>query len=300
MGMPAASRTAPASTWVGGSLSNRQFAALATLIHQVVGIRMPLAKKVMLESRLRRRLRALSLGSYAEYCDLVFGQGPNGDELVQLIDVVTTNKTDFFREPQHFDFLVRVALPRLTRECGAGVSRPLMVWSAGCSTGEEPYTLAMVLAEYAETHPGYTSTILATDVCTEVLDHAKRAIYKESLIQPIPLRLRNKYLLRSKDRGKGLVRVVPGLRSQVRFRRLNFLEGDFGMREPMDVIFCRNVFIYFDRPTQETILNRFVGHLSPRGFVFLGHSESINGLAVPLHQVAPTVYRPGPAKGGER
>ena len=284
--------------WAEGSLSNKQFTALSSLIHQVVGIQLPQAKKVMLEARLRKRLRVLGMDSYSDYCDFVFGQGPMGPEMIHLIDVVTTNKTDFFREPQHFEYLVRVALPALARESDAGTSRPLMVWSAGCSTGEEPYTLAMVLAEYAEAHAGFSSAILATDICTEVLEHAKRAIYKTELIDPIPPALRRKYLLMSKDRQQGLVRVVPGLRDQVRFRRLNFLEGDFGMREPMDVIFCRNVFIYFDRPTQEAILNRFARHLAPRGFVFLGHSESINGLDVPLQQEAPTVYRK--IKGGAR
>jgi chemotaxis protein methyltransferase CheR len=284
--------------WTEGSLSAKQFAALSSLIHQVVGIQLPPAKKVMLESRLRKRLRSLGLTSYTEYCDYVFGQGPAGPEMIQLIDVVTTNKTDFFREPQHFDYLVKVALPALAREQGAGTSRPLMVWSAGCSTGEEPYTLAMVLAEYAEAHAGFSSTILATDICTEVLEHAKRAIYRADLIHPIPPLWRRKYLLSSKDRQQGLVRIVPRLRQQVRFRRLNFLEGDFGMRESMDVIFCRNVFIYFDRPTQEAILNRFTEHLSPRGFVFLGHSESINGLDVPLKQEAPTIFRK--SKGGAR
>jgi chemotaxis protein methyltransferase CheR len=278
-------------TLLEGALSNKQFAALSVLIHRMVGIQLPQTKKVMLESRLRKRLRLLGMRTYSEYCEYVFSQGPDGPEMVQLIDVVTTNKTDFFREPQHFDYLVRFALPALAQEQGAGMSRPLRLWSAGCSTGEEPYTLAMVLAEYAEAHPGFFSEILATDICTEVLERAKRAIYKDELIAPIPLGLRRKYLMSSKDRDKGLVRIVPSLRQQVRFRRLNFLEGDFGMREPVDVIFCRNVFIYFDRPTQEAILNRFARHLSPRGFIFLGHSESINGLDVPLQQEAPTVFR---------
>jgi chemotaxis protein methyltransferase CheR len=149
----------------------------------------------------------------------------------------------------------------------------------------------MVLGEFAERYRGFRSMVLGTDICTEVLEHAKRAIYTEESIAPVPPALRGKYLLRSRDRTRGLIRIAPFLRDRVRFRHLNFLDGDFAVREPIDVVFCRNVFIYFDRVTQEQILNRFVKHLMPGGFVFLGHSETINGLDVPLVQVAPTVYR---------
>jgi len=271
-------------------LSERDFSRLSTFIHGYAGIQLPPAKKIMLESRVRKRIRALGLCGYAEYCDHVLGPG-QAEETVHLIDAVTTNKTDFFREPQHFQYLVERALPTLMHEYGAGQSRPCMVWSAGCSSGEEPYTLAMVLAEFAERHRPFSSMVLGTDICTEVLEHAKRAIYTEASIAPVPPDLLPKYVLRSKDRSRGLVRIAPSIRSRVRFRRLNFLDGDFAVREPIDAIFCRNVFIYFDRRTQEQILNRFLKHLMPGGFVFLGHSETINGLDVPLVQVAPTVYR---------
>lgn len=273
------------------SLSAREFAALASLIQSIAGIRMPPAKKVLLEARLRKRMNALGMGSYSAYCDYILGPGRHDDEIVHFIDVVTTNKTDFFREPEHFELLVQYALPTLMEANRAGVDRPLMVWSAGCSSGQEPYTLAMVLSEFAETRPGFRTMILATDISTDMLEMAKRAIYTEEQIDPVPMRLRRKYLLSSKERSRELVRMAPTLRQMVRFRRLNFLDGDFGMREPMDVIFCRNVFIYFQRDTQEAILNRFVRHLTPGGFIFLGHSESINGLNVPLVQVAPAVYR---------
>jgi chemotaxis protein methyltransferase CheR len=278
-----------------GTLSNRDFSRLSVFIQGLAGIQLPPAKKIMLESRLRKRIRALRMSGYEEYCDYVLGGGKS-EETVHLIDVVTTNKTDFFREPQHFEYLAQQALPSLIREYGAGQARACMVWSAGCSSGEEPYTLAMVLAEFAERNRGFRSVVLGTDICTEVLEHAKRAIYTEESIAPVPPHLLRKYILRSKDRSRGLVRIVPVIRNQVRFRRLNFLDGDFGVREPIDVIFCRNVFIYFDRGTQEKILNRFVRHLMPGGFVFLGHSETINGLDVPLIQVAPTTYRKAPSR----
>jgi chemotaxis protein methyltransferase CheR len=278
-------------SWTDAKLSPREFARLADFIEHHCGIRMPPAKKVMVESRLRKRLRELGLAGFSEYCDRVLGAKEGDGELVHMIDAVTTNKTDFFREPQHFEYLVKAALPTLMREQGSGIRRPLMVWSAGCSSGEEPYTLAMVLAEVAERLPGFRYLLLATDICTKVLGKAKAAVYEEDRVEPVPPELRRKYLLRSKDREKRVVRIAPELRSLVRFRRLNFLDDDFGLREPIDVVFCRNVFIYFDRPTQEAVLHRFCRHLVPGGYVFLGHSETINGLRVPLVPVAPTVYR---------
>jgi chemotaxis protein methyltransferase CheR len=169
--------------------------------------------------------------------------------------------------------------------------RKLRVWSAGCSTGEEPYTLAMTLYEYAETVPGFDFQILATDLSTRVLEKAKQAVYDDERVEPVPKLMKNKYLLRSKDRSSGKVRIVPELREKVRFRRLNFMDDDFGIHEPFDIIFCRNVVIYFDRPTQERLLNKFYANLTKDGFIFMGHSETLNGLDVPLVMVHPTVYR---------
>ncbi len=275
------------------TLSDRDFQRLSTFIHTECGIKMPPSKKTMLESRLQKRLRSLGIKSFPQYCDYLFSQDGMENEFVHMIDVVTTNKTDFYREPRHFDYLVQDALPELMAKHGAGIRRNLMIWSAGCSTGEEPYTLAMVLNEFAQRCPGFKFrfTILATDISTKVLEKAKKAIYEHDRIAPVPPDQKKKYLLKSRDNKRGLVRIVPELREAVKFRRLNFLEGSFGMREPMDVIFCRNVIIYFDRPTQETLLNRFYDHLCPGGYMFLGHSETLHGLNVPLVQVSPTVYR---------
>ncbi|MBI5440749.1 MAG: protein-glutamate O-methyltransferase [Deltaproteobacteria bacterium] len=280
--------------WVEARLGQKEFGRLSAFIEGHCGIRMPPGKKVMLEARLRKRLRALGLASFSEYCDRVLGDRASDEELVHMIDAVTTNKTDFFREPQHFEYLVRRAIPGLIREAGCGIRKELMVWSAGCSSGEEPYTLAMVLGEVAERLQGFRFVVLGTDICTKVLEAARQAIYDNERIEPIPLELRRKYLLRSRDPEKEVVRIVPELRQHVKFRRLNFLDDDFGMREQADVIFCRNVFIYFDRATQEAVLNRLCRHLATGGYVFLGHSETINGLRVPLVQEAPTVYRKAP------
>jgi chemotaxis protein methyltransferase CheR len=275
------------------TLSDRDFRRLADFIEAEYGIKLPSAKKTMLEGRLRKRLQRLGMESFSRYCDHLFSVDGAGEEVIHMIDVVTTNKTDFFREPVHFDYLVQTALPELIASRGIGAEKPLMLWSAGCSTGEEPYTLAVVLAEFADRFPGLglSFSILATDISTAVLEKARKAVYGEDKVEAIPLSLRKKYLLRSKDRELKLHRIAPELRSFVKLRRLNLVEDDLDIREQMDVVFCRNVIIYFDRETQKRVLQGMCRHLCPGGYLFLGHSETLNGLGVPLVPVAPTVYR---------
>jgi chemotaxis protein methyltransferase CheR len=289
----ASSKADPAGRepWAGAQISDRDFRRLAKYVEERTGIQLNNSKKVMVETRLRRRLRDLSLTSFADYCDLALANGGEGEEATRLIDQMTTNKTDFFREPGHFEYLVKEALPTLARERGSGHDRPFRVWSAACSTGEEPYTLAMILSDVAAQRPGFRFEIHASDISTEVLAHARRAIYEAERIEPVPRRLRATHLLQSKDRSRGLVRIAPATREMVQFRRQNLVDSAYPFREPLDAIFCRNVFIYFDRATQEQILNRFCRVLAPGGYVFLGHSEAINGHDVPLKAVAPTTYR---------
>lgn len=267
-------------------LSAKDFSRLSELIHGECGIKMPPSKKTMLEARLQKRLRALSMSGFDQYGEYLFSTQGLATELPHLLDVVTTNTTDFFREPNHFELLSSSILPRWQARASG---RPLAVWSAGCSTGEEPYTLAMVLSEYQVKEPDFRFTILATDISTRVLEHAVRAVYAEEKLAKVPKILHRRYFLRSKDRGRRLVRVAPEIRGLVGFRRLNFME-DFGFREKMDIIFCRNVMIYFDRPTQERLLGKFCAHLRQGGHVFIGHSESLTGMRLPLRQLAPTVY----------
>jgi chemotaxis protein methyltransferase CheR len=270
-------------------LSANDFQRLSAFIEERTGIRMPPAKKTLLESRLSRRVQDLGMSGFSEYCVHVL-EGNDPEEIVQLLDRITTNKTDFFREAQHFELLVGRALPALAAQHGAGTLRELRLWSAGCSTGEEPYTLAMVLAEAAERSPGLRFQILATDLSTRVLRRAAAAVYPEALVQPIPLALRRKYLQRSVA-DPDQVRVASALRGRVRFGQLNLLDQDYRMGTSLDVIFCRNVFIYFERATQREILARFASCLVPGGFLFIGHSETINGLDLPFDAVVPTVYR---------
>ena len=270
------------------SLSARDLNRLCKLIYDQCGINLNAEKQVMLEGRLKRRIVELKLSSYHEYCEYLFdGHGHDAEEMVQLIDAVTTNKTDFFREKPHFDLLVSQVLPELAAR---GKNRELLIWSAGCSTGEEPYTLAIVLTEYARAHAGFRFRILATDISTAVLAKAKLGVFTSEVVSPVPLDLRRKYFMQSRNRESNQLRVVPELRDTIEFRRLNLME-DFGMSELADAIFCRNVIIYFDRPTQEQLFRKFSRQLVDGGYMFVGHSENLHHMDVPLVPVAPALYR---------
>ena len=266
-----------------------EFEQFARIITEQLGIRMPDAKLPMLQGRLARRIRQLQLSSFGEYRQYLFSPEHAEEEYVHFIDSVTTNKTDFFREPTHFDFLVANALPALDRE----PNRPwrAKVWCAGCSSGEEAWTLAMTLAEYGRQRQGFDFSILATDISSRMLSRAREATYSRAIVEPVPAALRKQYLLSSRDSSRQLVRIVPGLRSRVTFHRLNFMDRVYDVREMCDVIFFRNVMIYFDKTTQEAVLNRLCRNLQPRGFLFTGHSESLAGLRVPLRQESLAVYR---------
>jgi len=270
-------------------ISNADFNRLRRLIYETVGIRLGPDKKNMLELRVRRRLRSLRMNSYGRYCEYLFAHHGRKEEIVHLIDVVTTNKTDFFREPGHFDHLTQKALPDLALRYGAG--KPALVWSAGCSSGEEPYTLAIVLSEYGLSHSGFHFRVLATDISTTVLEKAQLGVYSCDVVRPVPPAFQRKYFMRSRDRDSKVMRVVPELRSLVEFRRLNFMDADFGLTEKADAIFCRNVLIYFDRPTQRSILQKLIHYLVPRGYIFVGHAESLHDMDLPLAPVAPALYR---------
>jgi chemotaxis protein methyltransferase CheR len=271
------------------SMSTRDYTRLCELIYQQAGIHLGTGKKTMLEARIKRRLKILDLGSFSQYCDYVFDRKGLKEEIVSLIDVVTTNKTDFFREPAHFNYLVEKVLPDFIER--NGIARQCSVWSAGCSTGEEPYTLAIVLSEFALTHPGFRFRILATDICTEVLAKAEMGIYSSPVVAPVSAALQRKYFMRSREPGSERVRVVPELRRLIEFRRLNFMDSDYGITERADAVFCRNVIIYFDRQTQARVLARISHHIVSGGYLFVGHSETLHDMDLPLEPVAPALYR---------
>lgn len=280
----------PSSVFGTPRLAKHDFDHLATLIENHAGIRMPPSKRTMVEGRLLRRLRERNIPSYSAYCRFLFEDGGLSEELSHLIDAITTNKTEFFREPKHFTYLAEEAVPELLRH-GIGSRRPLHVWSAGCSIGAEAYTLAMVLSDLKARRTDLTFSILGTDICTAVLKTAAKAIYPAEMAEPIPADLRRHYLLRSRDRAARLIRMGPEVRATAGFHHLNFMDADYRLPVPQDIVFCRNVIIYFDTTVRTLVLNRICACIPAGGYLFMGHSETITGISLPLRPVAPTVYR---------
>ncbi|MGM0497263.1 MAG: CheR family methyltransferase [Bacteroidota bacterium] len=269
-------------------MSDKDFRRLSNFITEHAGIKLPDVKKVMLQSRLQKRLRELNMDNYKDYVDFVFSEEGLQNEIIHMLDVVSTNKTDFFREPVHFEFLEKHVLPEYVRQFP--VSRQMKLWSAGCSSGEEVYTIAITLSECKENFPGFDYRILGTDISTDILQRAINAVYKEEKVETVPVKLKKKYLLKSKDRKLKKVRVVSELRNKASFKRLNFMDASYNIAEEFDVIFCRNVLIYFNRDTQEKVINRLCTKLRKGGYFFIGHSESIMGMDVPLKQIKPTIF----------
>jgi len=272
-------------------LTEGDYQTLAELLEGRVGIRLPAAKRTMLESRLRKRVRSLGLPGLDAYCHELFARNQLESELVHLIDAVTTNKTDFFREPEHFDFMRREAVPRLLAQRGEWDNRPLKVWSAACSNGAEPYTLAMVLSEIAA-GTKFRFAVLGTDICMEVLEQAVSAIYPEEMMAPVPADLQYRYVMRSCNPSRREARIVPELRRSVHFMRLNLMDARYPVDQDVDIIFCRNVLIYFERANQQAVVERLSRHLRPGGYLFLGHSECLAANTEGLErQSTTTVFR---------
>jgi len=280
----------PSLTSGADHLSPKNFHRLAQFIEAYSGIRMPPTKQTMVEGRLRRRAAALGEPSLDKYCIRLFDGDGLTDEVVDLIDAVTTNKTDFFREADHFHQLAEQVLPQLMARPGhPGIDRPLDVWSAACSTGAEPYTLAIVLDAFAQHRRGFRFSILATDICTDVLAKAKLGIYPDDMAEPVPPELRHRYFRRSRDPENATVRVVAEIRRMVNFGRLNLMDADYPVND-MDIIFCRNILIYFEKGKQQAVLERLCRRLRPGGFLFVGHSETVTGMDLPLTQVASALF----------
>jgi chemotaxis protein methyltransferase CheR len=274
-------------------LCSKDYARLADMLSSYAGIRLPPNKRLMMEGRLRRRVRALQLPSLAEYCRLLFDDNQLDAEFIHLVDAATTNKTDFFREPQHFEFLQREIVPTLLAGRRPHTGYLLKIWSAASSIGAEAYSIAMLLASMAETiTPSFRFAILGTDISTEVLGQASLAVYPEDMVAPVPPDMQVRYLMRARSAtGRNEVRIVPELRRVCRFVRLNLIDERYPFDRDVDVIFLRNVLIYFDKPTQEAVVARLVEHLRPGGYLLLGHSESMIGSALKLRQVAAAVFQ---------
>lgn len=280
-------------TWADSAdrLSPRDFQRLAAFIQDYSGIKMPVTKQTMVEGRLRKRVRALELESLSDYCSYLFERDGLASEEIHLIDAVTTNKTEFFREPEHFRQLADSLLPGIESSRRVSSRAPVKIWSAAASTGAEAYTIAMVLAEFERHHPDLASVIFATDICTEVLRKAQLGIYPTEMLVPVPAELQARYVMRARDRRSDLARIVPELRAKVRFARLNLMERSYPMDRDMDLVFCRNILIYFDKPTQLNVLRSLCDHIRPGGHLILGHSESLSGFDLPVRAVKNMVFQ---------
>lgn len=273
-------------------LSQRDFQRISTLIGDKVGIKLPPAKRVMVEGRLRKRVRALGFPDFAAYCRHLFERNGLEEEFVHLVNAVTTNKTDFFREPDHFELLESRLVPALLEE-RRGERMPLIkIWSAAASTGAEAYTIAMVMNDLAAQRNDLRYAILGTDISTAVLAQAERAVYAEEMVAPVPPSKLSRYVMFSRRPGpRPEVRIVPELRRRTQFAYLNLMDEEYPFDRDVDVIFLRNVLIYFDKADQEAVITRLAGHLRPRGYLILGHSESMIGTSTAMRQIAPAVFQ---------
>lgn len=271
------------------TLSDRDYQIISSYIETNVGIKMPESKRVMIQSRLIPRLRHLKFDTYKQYLDYVFSTKDGNQELIFMINALTTNKTDFFREADHFTFLTSTVIHTLSSQG----KKSIKLWSAGCSSGEEPYTIAIVLKEFMKNQPGVLTSfsIKGTDISTKVLDKAVNAVYDTNTVANIPIDIKKRYFLKSSDPAKSIVRIKPEIRSYCSFSRLNFMDQNYNINDTFQVIFCRNVLIYFDKQTQEAIIRKLLRHLDVDGYLFLGHSETIFSMDLPLENVAPAVYR---------
>jgi chemotaxis protein methyltransferase CheR len=286
----------------GPQLSRKEFAWFQKRVYDVAGIHFKDAKRTMLAARLARRVRMLALADFSHYIEYLEAEGPGGGEFAEMINAVTTNKTDFFRESHHFDFLVSDVIPRVRERAALTGRRRLTIWSAACSTGEEPYSIAMTVREHLGPLLGWDLKIVASDIDTRVLATAKEGVYAEEKLQSVPEHLRRRYFQRGRNGSAGLWRARNELKELIDFRRINLNDPlahtapltaspDHRHNERFDVIFCRNVIIYFDRPTQTRLFEHIAQQLDPDGFLFLGHSESLIGVSDRFTLVRQTVHR---------
>ncbi|MDE3154267.1 MAG: protein-glutamate O-methyltransferase CheR [Acidobacteriota bacterium] len=268
------------------ALSDRELNAVVQLVYQRSGITLHDGKRALITARLQKRLKAGGFRSFAAYLRFV-EQDASGQELVQLLDAIATNHTSFFREPQHFDFLREQIVPEWLGRPDRG---PIELWSAACSTGEEPYTILMTLLDALPAADAGRVRLLASDLSTKALATARAGVYRLDRVQDLPPAILRRHFERGLGEQEGLARVRPALRERVTFEQRNLLEIG-AMGRPFDVIFCRNVMIYFDRAVQQRVVAALERHLAPGGYLFISHSEGLNGVTHGLQWVAPAVYR---------
>ena len=272
-------------------ISDALFIKLGKLISDKYGIKMPIEKKIMFQSRMQRRLHELSIGSFDEYADVLLDVKGERDEFSVMADYISTNKTEFFRENAHFNFLTGTVLSRIQLQAQAFRIPTVNIWSAGCSSGQESYSISITIEEYMRS-TGFKLAyfIMATDISTRMLKTAKEAIYPMALVDEISLDLKQKYFLKSKGVSDSKVRVAKEIRDKVRFAYLNLMDDSYHVKGNFNVIFLRNTLIYFEPAVQKKVLNKVLERLVEGGFLFIGHSESLINMNLPIRSIAPSVY----------
>jgi chemotaxis protein methyltransferase CheR len=270
-------------------LTDQEYELFRKLVYEKSGINLGGQKQQLVRARLGKRLRAGRFKSYRQYYEFVKND-PTQAELSALIDAISTNTTHLFREQQHFDFLARTLRALLEDRKWRAANNPLRIWSAGCSSGDEPYSIAMTLDDLTSGRD-CDWKILATDISTQVLERAKSGLYEGHRLGTVPAPFRQRYFARAPGHERGPVQVRQELRARIRFSYFNLMTPVFPFKHGFHFIFCRNVMIYFDRPTQEQLVARFAGQLRPGGYLLIGHSESLNAIQHPLRYVQPTIYQ---------
>lgn len=269
-------------------ISPKEYEFIRQLVYNRSRINLGANKKELVMARLSKRLRALKIPSYGDYIQML--QSPSGaDELTHFIDSISTNHTYFFREEEHFRYLTHTVLPRFCDNSRAG-RKTFNVWSAAASTGEEACSIAITLAEYFRHRPGWDWRILLTDISTRALGKAREGIFTADRLGPISQQLQRDYFSPSASGGPGALQIKPALRSRMQFVSLNLLSASYPFRETFPAIFCRNVMIYFDKPTQTELVGNLTRHLEPGGTLMIGHAESLTGVQHSLKQIKPAIF----------
>jgi chemotaxis protein methyltransferase CheR len=270
-------------------LTDKDFRNFSALIYEKCGINLHQGKRELLKARLAKVLRKSNFRSIKDYYDYLM-KDTNGEAFIPLLDVISTNLTAFFREPKHYEFLASTVVEELYRPGAVKSSGDIRIWCAGCSSGEEAYSIAMTMLNVLPENRHKNIRILATDISTRMLEVAERGIYEASRVEKVPFPIRRHYFQKGVNRWQGHYRIKNHIRERIHFQRLNFIEP-FYFSQAFDIIFCRNVMIYFDKKTQENLVNRFHEVLSRPGYLFIGHSESLTSINHAFKYVKPSVYK---------
>ncbi|NLE29965.1 MAG: protein-glutamate O-methyltransferase [Phycisphaerae bacterium] len=279
----------PADTLPDIEITTEEYERVRKLVYERAGINLGSNRQHLVQARLAKRIRSESFAGFRDYFRHLDSE-TNNEEITHLIDAISTNTTFFFRESDHFDFLAESLVSRIKSEKWDEKQYTLRIWSAACSSGEEPYTLAMVINKILKEYPSINAKILATDISQKILAQACAGQYDAQKIKSVPDEYR-RHAFRHIGKSSSLYEISPEISKYITFAYFNLMTPQYPFKFGFDYIFCRNVMIYFDRPTQESVINRMAQHIRPNGYLIVGHSESLNGLRHKLEYVKPTIYR---------